>query len=165
MVYVDTAPGLGALDPGFEGVEKPRWESVSQEENLDGLSEAQLGHVPGARRAGAGRRPAPGRADLGSEARCDIPSTFICTGFTAEQYQTYARDETRRRRGSPASRAQGHDLDRPADEPLADVVTPARHRRIIGEVAGAPAGGLTLRPAVLLPGDHDRADHEPRQPR
>jgi pimeloyl-ACP methyl ester carboxylesterase len=93
MVYVDTAPGVGALDPEFEGVEKPMdWASVSEEENLDGLSEAQLATFR--ERA----VPVPGgvireAADLGSEARRDIPSTFICTGFTAEQYQTYAREE------------------------------------------------------------------------
>ena len=43
MVYVDTAPGIGALDPDFEGVEKPLvWEEIAAEENLDGLSEEQL---------------------------------------------------------------------------------------------------------------------------
>jgi pimeloyl-ACP methyl ester carboxylesterase len=93
MVYVDTAPGVGALDPEFEGVEKAMdWASVSEEENLDGLSEAQ--------KATFRERavPVPGgvireAADLGSDARRNIPSTFICTGFTAEQYQTYAREE------------------------------------------------------------------------
>jgi pimeloyl-ACP methyl ester carboxylesterase len=93
MVYVDTAPGVGALDPEFEGVEKPMdWASVSEEENLDGLSEAQ--------KATFRERavPVPGgvlreAADLGSDARRDIPSTFICTGFTAEQYQAYAHEQ------------------------------------------------------------------------
>src|SRR6266545_3984516 len=42
MVYVDTAPGKGALDPDFADVEKPLvWKDVEEEENLDGLSEAQ----------------------------------------------------------------------------------------------------------------------------
>ena len=93
MVYVDTAPGVGALDPGFEGVEKSMdWESVKAEENLDGLSEEQLKTfreralpVPG----GVLREAAP----LTNDARRDIPSTLICTGFTAEQYQTYAKEE------------------------------------------------------------------------
>src|SRR5258706_15632892 len=92
MVYVDTAPGVGALDPDFLDVEKPMvWADIEAEENLDGLSEAQKATFreravpePG----GLLREP----ADLGSEARRDIPSTFICTGFTAEQYQTYARE-------------------------------------------------------------------------
>jgi pimeloyl-ACP methyl ester carboxylesterase len=92
MVYVDTAPGLGALDPEFEGVEKPMvWKDIEAEENLDGLSEEQ--------KATFRERavPVPGSlireaADLGSDARNDIPSTLICTGFTAEQYKTYARE-------------------------------------------------------------------------
>ena len=92
MVYVDTAPGVGALDPGFDGVEKPMvWEDLEAEENLDGLTEAQ--------KATFRERavPVPGgvmreAADLGSDARRDIPSTMICTGFSAEQYQTYARE-------------------------------------------------------------------------
>src|SRR6478735_2479704 len=42
-VYVDTAPGKGALDPSFEGVEKPMvWEEIQAEENLDGLSDEQI---------------------------------------------------------------------------------------------------------------------------
>jgi pimeloyl-ACP methyl ester carboxylesterase len=92
MVYVDTAPGKGAVDPDFEGVEKPMvWDEIKEEENLDGLSEEQLETFR--RRA----VPEPGAliregAELMSDARLDIPSTFICTGFTAEQYQTYARE-------------------------------------------------------------------------
>ena len=92
MVYVDTAPGVGALDPDFADVEKPMdWASVEEEENLDGLSEQQ--------KATFRERavPEPGGllregAVLADDARRDIPSTFICTGFTAEQYQTYARE-------------------------------------------------------------------------
>src|SRR3954452_15939530 len=42
MVYVDTAPGKGPLDPGFDAVEKPLvWSDIEAEENLDGLTEAQ----------------------------------------------------------------------------------------------------------------------------
>ncbi len=92
MVYVDTAPGKGALDPDFADVEKPmNWEEVSEEENLDGLSEEQLATFR--ERA----IPVPGSliregAELMNDARRDIPSTLICTGFTAEQYQTYAKE-------------------------------------------------------------------------
>jgi pimeloyl-ACP methyl ester carboxylesterase len=92
MVYVDTAPGVGAVDPEFDGVEKPMvWEEVESEENLDGLSEEQKETFR--RRA----VPEPGGlvregAELTNDARRDIPSTMICTGFTAEQYQTYARE-------------------------------------------------------------------------
>jgi pimeloyl-ACP methyl ester carboxylesterase len=92
MVYVDTAPGKGALEPKFEDVEKPLdWESVSKEENLDGLSEQQLETFR--QRA----VPVPGGVlrqgiELDNDARRDIPSTFICTGFTAADYQKYAAE-------------------------------------------------------------------------
>lgn len=92
MVYVDTAPGKGALDPDFKDVEKPMvWEEIEAEENLDGLSEEQKETFR--RRA----IPVPGSliregSELTNDARRDIPSTLICTGFSAEQYQTYARE-------------------------------------------------------------------------
>src|SRR5258706_4005959 len=92
MVYVDTAPGVGALDPEFKEVEKPMvWADIEAEENLDGLSDAQKATVR--ERA----VPVPGgllraSADLGSDARNDIPATLICTGFSADQYKTYARE-------------------------------------------------------------------------
>jgi len=92
MVYVDTAPGVGPLDPDFDADEKPMvWSEIEAEENLDGLSEEQKETfrqravpVPG----GVLR----GSVELTNDARRDIPSTLICTGFTAEQYQTYARE-------------------------------------------------------------------------
>jgi pimeloyl-ACP methyl ester carboxylesterase len=92
MVYVDTAPGVGALDPDFADAEKPMvWEDIESEENLDGLSEEQKETFR--RRA----VPVPGSllregVELTNDARRDIPSTLICTGFSAEQYQTYARE-------------------------------------------------------------------------
>lgn len=92
MVYVDTAPGIGPLDPGFADFEKPMvWKEVEEEENLDGLSEEQKETFR--RRA----VPVPGgvvrgSVELTNDARRDIPSTLICTGFTAEQYQAYAKD-------------------------------------------------------------------------
>jgi len=44
MVYVDSGPATGALEPDFEGVEKPlpSREELEAEENLEGLSEEQL---------------------------------------------------------------------------------------------------------------------------
>jgi pimeloyl-ACP methyl ester carboxylesterase len=92
MVYVDTAPGKGPLDPDFADVEKPLvWEDIEAEENLDGLTEEQKETFR--QRA----VPVPGgvlreAAQLTNDARRDIPSTFICTGFTAEQYQSYAKE-------------------------------------------------------------------------
>lgn len=94
MVYVDTAPGITPLAPDFEGVEKPMvWDEIEAEENLDGLSEAQKETFR--QRA----VPVPGSVlrdtvTLTNDARRDIPSTLICTGFTAEQYQTYAREHS-----------------------------------------------------------------------
>src|SRR5918994_2504629 len=44
MVYVDSGPAKGALDPDFDAVEKPlpSHEELAEEENLDGLTEEQL---------------------------------------------------------------------------------------------------------------------------
>src|SRR5688572_26168149 len=42
MVYVDSAPGKGAMEPDLEGADKPMvWKEIEEGENLDGLSEAQ----------------------------------------------------------------------------------------------------------------------------
>jgi pimeloyl-ACP methyl ester carboxylesterase len=94
MVYVDTAPGKGALDPDFGDVEKPLdWASIEAEESLDGLTEQH-------RRTFRERAvPEPGSLlresiELVNDARRDIPSTFICTGFSAADYRRYARDHT-----------------------------------------------------------------------
>jgi pimeloyl-ACP methyl ester carboxylesterase len=87
MVYVDTAPGIPPLDPSFEGAEKPMsWEELSAEENLDGLSEKQLETFR--QRA----IPEPGgvlreAVELTNEARLDIPSTLICTGYSSKEYK------------------------------------------------------------------------------
>jgi pimeloyl-ACP methyl ester carboxylesterase len=92
IVYVDTAPGIGAMDPEFAEADKPMvWDEIEAEENLDGLSEAQKGTFR--ERA----LPVPGRViresvELTNDARRDIPSTVIATGYTSEQYQTYARE-------------------------------------------------------------------------
>jgi len=92
MVYVDTAPGKPPLDPDFADVEKPLdWASVAEEENLDGLTEAQQATFR--ERA----VPVPGatireRYSFTNDARRDIPSTIIATGYSAADYQTYAKE-------------------------------------------------------------------------
>jgi len=92
LVYVDTAPGKGALDPGFAGVERPLdWRAIEEEENLEGLSEEQKETFR--RRA----VPVPGGViregvTLTNDARRDIPSTIICTGFPSEQVKAYAKE-------------------------------------------------------------------------
>jgi pimeloyl-ACP methyl ester carboxylesterase len=140
MVYVDTAPGKGAVDPDFADAERPMlWDELVAEENLDGLSEAQLATfreraVP---EPGAMVREA---AELTNDARRDIPSTFICTGFTAEQYQTYAREhpEWAFLAGIPELRDTTW-IDLPTSHwPMWS--RPADLARIIGEVAREHAG-------------------------
>jgi pimeloyl-ACP methyl ester carboxylesterase len=92
MVYVDTAPGKGAMDPDFADAEKPlpSPKELAESENLDGLSEAQLATFR--ERA----VPQPGGTlreaiELTNDARLDIPSTVICTAFSAAEYQEYAK--------------------------------------------------------------------------
>ena len=91
MVYVDTAPGKGAADADFEDAEKPMvFEDIEREENLDGLSEEQLETFR--RRA----VPVPGGVlresiELTNDARLDLPSTIICTGYSSDEYQQYAQ--------------------------------------------------------------------------
>jgi len=92
MVYVDTAPGKGAPDPDFADAEKPLdWDDVSKEENLDGLSEEQL------QRFRERAVPVPGNLlregiELTNDARRDIPSTIIATGYSSEDYRKYAAE-------------------------------------------------------------------------
>ena len=87
MVYVDSGPGKGAMDAEFAGVDKPMvWEELKAEENLDGLSAEQLEAFR--RRA----VPQPGgvlreAVELTNEARLDVPSTMICTGYTSQEYR------------------------------------------------------------------------------
>ncbi|MEP6872288.1 MAG: alpha/beta hydrolase [Anaerolineaceae bacterium] len=92
MVYVDSAPGKGALDAHFAGVEKPlNWEEIAAGENLEGLSEEQMETF----RNRAVPEPAAAlreAMELTNDARCDIPSTMICTGFPSEQVRAYAAE-------------------------------------------------------------------------
>jgi pimeloyl-ACP methyl ester carboxylesterase len=92
MVYVDSAPGKGALDPELDGVEKPLdWQQIAEEENLDGLSEEQMETFR--QRA----VPVPGSVlrdaiELTNDARLDVPSTVIATGYTSEQYKDAVKE-------------------------------------------------------------------------
>ena len=87
MVYVDSGPATAALDPSFEGVESPlSWDELAAEENLDGLSEEQLETFR--QRA----VPEPGAVlreglELTNDARLDVPTTAIATGYTSDQYK------------------------------------------------------------------------------
>lgn len=93
MVYVDTAPGKGAMDADVEGDEKPfpPAEELAKNENLTGLSEEQL--VTMRQRA----IPEPAGVlreaiELTNDARLDIPSTVIATGYTSDEYKEYAKE-------------------------------------------------------------------------
>jgi pimeloyl-ACP methyl ester carboxylesterase len=84
MVYVDSAPGKGPLNPGMTGDEfpMPSWEEL--DENLDGLSDEQLATF----RARAVPEPGGvlrGSMELANDARLDVPTTVICTGWPSEQ--------------------------------------------------------------------------------
>jgi len=93
MVYVDSGPATAALDPDFDGIEKPlpSPDQLAEEENLEGLSEEQLDTFR--RRAvpepGGVLREAP---VLTNDARLDVPSTVICTGFTSDQYKAAVKE-------------------------------------------------------------------------
>lgn len=93
MVYVDTAPGSGAVNPELTGSEypMPSLDDLRKNENLTGLSEDQLDTFR--RRAvpepGGVVRDAP---VLANDARLDVPSTVICTGYTSEEYKKYAQE-------------------------------------------------------------------------
>jgi pimeloyl-ACP methyl ester carboxylesterase len=93
MVYVDSAPGIGPMDPGFDGVELPlpSAEALAEEENLDGLTDEQLDVFR--------RRAVPqpggvlrGAVELADEARRDVPTTIVCTGFPSAQVKAAVAD-------------------------------------------------------------------------
>ena len=91
MVYVDTAPGKGALDPDHEGDKPLVWKEIEEGENLDGLSEEQKETFR--QRA----VPQPGgvlreAAELTNDARLDIPTTVIATAYTSDDYKKYAQE-------------------------------------------------------------------------
>jgi pimeloyl-ACP methyl ester carboxylesterase len=93
MVYVDSAPAKGALDPNATAAELPlpSQEELAAEENLEGLTDEQLETFR--RRAvpepgGALREAAP----LTNDARLDVPSVVVCTGFTSEQVKGFVEE-------------------------------------------------------------------------
>jgi pimeloyl-ACP methyl ester carboxylesterase len=93
MVYVDSGPATGALAPDLtaDEVPLPSREELEKEENLDGLTEEQLETFR--RRA----VPEPGGVlrqgpELTNDARLDVPSTVVCTGFTSEQIKEAVKE-------------------------------------------------------------------------
>ena len=87
-VYVDTGAGLGAMEPGFDGDEYPlpSAEELAENENLNGLTDEQM--TTFRERA----VPQPGgtlreTVELQNDARLDIPTTVVCTSFSADEYR------------------------------------------------------------------------------
>ena len=102
MVYVDSGPAAGALDPGFDAVELPlpSWEELREDgSSVDGLSAEQLDAFR--RRAvpepGGAIRDAPG---LTNESRLDVPSIVLCSSILTVRSKPRWRRATR---GSPVS--------------------------------------------------------------
>ncbi len=136
MVYVDSAPGIGAMDPNFDGVEMPMPspEDLAESENLDGLSEGQLETF---RQRSV---PQPGGVvregvELTNDARRDIPSTIICTGFPSEQVKAYAEEHNPAWLGGLAELRDVTWIDLPTShwpmwsrpDELADVISDVAH--------------------------------------
>lgn len=89
MVYVDSGPAAGPLDPGFDAAELPlpSWpELEAGGSSLGDLSDEQLAAFR--KRA----MPEPGAAlretaRLAGERRLDVPTTVVCTSMPSEQIQ------------------------------------------------------------------------------
>jgi pimeloyl-ACP methyl ester carboxylesterase len=94
MVYVDSGPATGALNPDLTDVEVPlpTWKELEDDGNsLAGLTADQLETFR--RRAvpepGAGYREAPA---LTNPKRLDVPSIVICTSATSEQVKGWVKE-------------------------------------------------------------------------
>ena len=89
MVYVDTAPGSGAINAAFDGPEWPLPEWDDLDENVDGIPAAKIEEF----RARAVPQPAAALREapsLANPARLDVPSTVICTAFPASEVKAAA---------------------------------------------------------------------------
>jgi pimeloyl-ACP methyl ester carboxylesterase len=86
MVYVDSGPAKGAMEPDMTDAEMPipPRSEMEKNESLEGISEEQLATfweraIP---QPGAALREA---AELSNDARLDVPTTVICTSMTSQQ--------------------------------------------------------------------------------
>ena len=84
MVYVDTGPGKGAMEPDFADVDFPLPSWSELDENLDGLTDQ---HLTEFRERAV---PQPGGVmregvELTNDKRLDVPSTVICTAFPSDE--------------------------------------------------------------------------------
>jgi pimeloyl-ACP methyl ester carboxylesterase len=145
MVYVDTAPGKPPLDADFADVEKPLvWDDIVADENLDGLSDEQQAEFRERAVPVPGALLREGYA-FTNDARLDIASTIIATGYSVADYQKYAKEhpEWSFLAGIP----ELHDItwiDLPTSHwPMWS--RPAELAGIIGEVATQAAAAATTR--------------------
>jgi pimeloyl-ACP methyl ester carboxylesterase len=139
MVYVDSGPATAALGPDTEGADMPMvWEEIESGENLDGLSDEQRETfrqraVP--QPAGV-LREAP---KLTNDARLDVPTTAIATGYTSDQYKE-AIDEGQTWLGGFAELRDVTWVDLPTSHwPMWS--RPQELAQIIGDVARRAAAG------------------------
>lgn len=94
MVYVDSGPAKGALNPGFDAVDMPMpsWQDLIDDGNsLEGLSDEQLETFR--RRA----VPEPGgpirdAVVLANDRRLDVRSTVVCTSMTSDQIKEAVKE-------------------------------------------------------------------------
>ena len=139
MVYVDTGAAAEAMDPDqTEDLPMPSLEDLRENEPLDGLTQEQLETF----RDRAVPEPAGALRDapvVTNEARRDVPSTVIATGFTSAEYQ----EGVEKGWGFLAGLADLDNLHlgRPAHQPLADVVQPVELAAILGEIATHASDG------------------------
>jgi pimeloyl-ACP methyl ester carboxylesterase len=88
MVYVDSGPALGALNPEFADVEwpLPSWEEIESDpgNSLEGLTDEQLAtwRARAVPEPGAALREA---AELTNDARLDVRSVVVCTALSSHQ--------------------------------------------------------------------------------
>ncbi len=133
MVYVDSAPATGPINPGFEGTEYPLPAPEDLDENLDGLSEEQLETF----RRRAVPEPAAAlreAAELTDQARLDVPSYVICTGADSDQVKSWLAEGWAWLGGLAELRDVTY-LDLPTSHwPMWS--RPADLTRIIGDIAG-----------------------------
>jgi pimeloyl-ACP methyl ester carboxylesterase len=91
IVYVDSGPATGALNPGFDAVEMPlpSWAELQEDgSSIDGLSDEQLEAfrqraVP---EPGGAIRDAP---QLTNDRRLDVPSTVVCSSMTSAEIKAF----------------------------------------------------------------------------
>jgi pimeloyl-ACP methyl ester carboxylesterase len=137
LVYVDTGPPSGALDPDFTDAEKPppSREELERDEPVDGLTDEHFARferhaVP---QPGGPIRDAP---TLTNDARRDVPSTVIATGYTSAQYHE-ALQEGQEWLGGLAELRNLRWIDLPTSHwPMWS--RPADLARILGDIAAAP---------------------------